>query len=211
MSDTQISLGSLEWLNELFSLILSWMSFVPIALGVAVVTTFVSRRDLRTLLFLVGIVVNVVVNQVLKKIINESRPPESDRYGSGMPSNHSQFMGFFSIYLILLAYRGKVFDNGSSAPLWISIGLILLTFGVGVSRVHTGHHTLEQVVVGACLVGPIMAIVWWIADSRLRPLFVPLLSSRYARALYLRDTSHIPNIYRFEYMNATSYRPPKNQ
>lgn len=52
---------------------------------------------------------SVVFNKVLKKLINQPRPVGAFMSGPGMPSAHSQFMGFFAAYVVI--YTWKRFDS----------------------------------------------------------------------------------------------------
>jgi dolichyldiphosphatase len=53
--------------------------------------------------FFIGICLNEALNMTLKYMIREPRPATRNNYyvQFGMPSSHSQFMFFFSIYTVL--------------------------------------------------------------------------------------------------------------
>lgn len=48
---------------------------------------------------------NEVLNQVLKRTIRQKRPAGALLGGTGMPSAHSQFMGFFTLYTLLYTWK----------------------------------------------------------------------------------------------------------
>lgn len=47
---------------------------------------------------------NEVLNQILKRSIQQSRPDGAHMSGSGMPSAHSQFVAFFAAYAVAYTY-----------------------------------------------------------------------------------------------------------
>lgn len=56
--------------------------------------------------FFIGTLVNEVINMILKHIIKEERPAARESLYSeyGMPSSHSQFMWFFTTYIIYFIF-----------------------------------------------------------------------------------------------------------
>lgn len=56
--------------------------------------------------FFIGLLFNEALNAVLKHIIKQPRPMSRDNMYNeyGMPSSHSQFMWFFSIYMFLFIW-----------------------------------------------------------------------------------------------------------
>jgi dolichyldiphosphatase len=116
------------WYNkgDFISLLLACSSLLPIAIVIAVLTLFVSRRDLQTCMLGIGAVFCELLNTILKRVIRHPRPlgmgnghflfpnlirflQESLRTGNGMPSDHAQFMFFIAVYttLILLPMRSS--------------------------------------------------------------------------------------------------------
>lgn len=81
--------------------VLAIASLAPVFIVVMFVTLIASRRDMRTMMFFAGQLADEGVNFVLKRAIDQPRPggtPDTSAHSSGMPSNHSQFMGFFAGY-----------------------------------------------------------------------------------------------------------------
>ena len=89
--------------------LLAASSLVPLAIVVAFATHFAVRRDLHTFTYGVGIILNYGMNMVLKHTIKELRPDRGERGRDptehwneyGMPSSHSQFMWFYTFYMLL--------------------------------------------------------------------------------------------------------------
>lgn len=71
---------------------------------------------------------------------------------------------------------------------------------VGGARVYLGYHSLLQVAVGA-LVGALAGAAWFACtESLLLPLFPRIADWRLCRLLYIRDTTHVRNVLREEYL-----------
>lgn len=89
--------------GDAVGMFLAYISLTPIFIGVAFCSLIMFRRQLRTIAFFLGIILNEGFNYLLKHQIRELRP-ERGVYSAiayGMPSSHSQFMGFFCTFLML--------------------------------------------------------------------------------------------------------------
>lgn len=74
------------------------------------------------------------------------------------------------------------------------------------SRVYLGYHTVAQVFAGATL-GTVLGAVWfWVVNSVMFCYFPVIEESAFGRMFYVKDTSHIPNVLKFEYDNARAAR-----
>lgn len=74
------------------------------------------------------------------------------------------------------------------------------------SRVYLGYHTVAQVFAGAAL-GVFLGAVWfWVVNSVLYPYFPAIEESAFGRCFYVKDTSHIPHVLKFEYEQARAAR-----
>lgn len=150
--------------GDLVGEILAFVTLTPIYVMVMYTVLVILRRDFHTLYALLGQCICLVVNKVLKSIISQPRPAESDLKDSGMPSNHSQFVGFFCIFYIcqfclnskLLAIKFRVL---------YSVALLGLGSVVCFSRVYLIYHTPEQVFVGA-VVGAVLGFLFAVVDIR---------------------------------------------
>jgi membrane-associated phospholipid phosphatase len=114
--------------------------------------------------YIYGIIVDVILNNVLKHIIAQPRPIEdinifhakkthaSDRVGPqqyGMPSGHSQLCAFSTIYVYL-----------STRNLFTTIIFCLITINTMIQRVHYKNHSVIQVVSGA-IVGLVTGSIFY--------------------------------------------------
>ena len=78
------------------------------------------------------------------------------------------------------------------------------------SRVYLGYHTVAQVFAGATL-GILVGAAWfWVVNSVLFCYFPAIEESALGRYFCLKDTSHIPDVLKFEYDNARAARNKTN-
>lgn len=128
---------------------LAWVSLIPVFISLGgFVAHFLFRRELQGMFFALGLFISQVLNELVKKSVQQSRPETCAALemcdSHGWPSSHSQYMFFFAVYFSLLAFRGvgistrggKVFVAAVSWP------LAVLTM---YSRVYLGYHTVAQV------------------------------------------------------------------
>lgn len=98
--------------------LLAYITLTPLAVLVSYASIILSRREVAVLMMLLGQLACEALNFVLKNIFQQPRPTGNYFYlpsqhnsnpvnedflgkGYGMPSSHSQFVGFTSIYAIL--------------------------------------------------------------------------------------------------------------
>lgn len=194
--------------GDLFGKLLALISLIPFAIIAGVITLILFRRDLHTIAFFGGLLINESINFVLKHAICEPRPMKRDNVHVeyGMPSMHAQFMWFFAAYIILFICIRLHHNNNSSISerFWriaIIAACIVVAVLVTYSRVYLLYHTISQVICGA-LVGIILGAIWFIIiHVVLTPIFPIIVSWRISEYLLLRDTTLIPNILWFEYTN----------
>ncbi|ODQ49882.1 PAP2-domain-containing protein [Saitoella complicata NRRL Y-17804] len=155
-----------------YSLPLAYLTLTPLLLLIIYSTLFLSTRQFLILVALAGQLVNEAINYVLKKLLKEARPvlpglDEAVGKGYGMPSSHSQFMGFWAGVVVVVLY-GKL-GHRYTAPqrIALSVAAVTLSTLVCVSRVVLGYHSIKQVVVGNSL-GYVLASVWWFAVQELQ-------------------------------------------
>uniref|UniRef100_A0A3B3QUX8 Dolichyldiphosphatase n=1 Tax=Paramormyrops kingsleyae TaxID=1676925 RepID=A0A3B3QUX8_9TELE len=137
-----ISLTHVEYAaDDLTGQVLACTSLLPIAILVGFVTLIVFKRELHTISFFGGLVLNEVVNWLLKHIFREPRPCEGERAPGkyGMPSSHSQFIWFFVVYFFLFLYLRMHQTNNARCVelLWrhiLSIFLLSVALSVSYSR-----------------------------------------------------------------------------
>ncbi|OIT01305.1 PREDICTED: lipid phosphate phosphatase gamma, chloroplastic [Nicotiana attenuata] len=189
---------------------LAWVSLVPVFISLGgFISHFIFRRELQGMFFAIGLLISQFINEIIKKSFQQARPETCALLevcdSHGWPSSHSQYMFFFAVYITLLTYRklGLICRN----QLWV---VLLLVWPMAVltlySRVYLGYHTVAQVFAGATL-GAVLGGGWfWIVNNVLSGFFPILEESAFGRFFYVKDTSHLPNVLKFEYENARAAR-----
>ena len=119
--------------GDLFGWLLSLVTLTPIFLVIMYCTIIVIRRDIQTILTFIGQLLGAFVTVLLKKVINIPRPEQSDLKDEGMPSNHSQFVGFFACYYIY-QFLSSCKSLGVFYRVIYSFFLLILLYFVAMSR-----------------------------------------------------------------------------
>ena len=192
---------TLRWTWELAKWNISWnssCSYLKFSLSYSVIFTLshiiVNSKIFffnLQITFFIGMVFNELINTVLKYIIKQPRPISRDNnYNEyGMPSSHSQFVWFFSIYMFLFIWiRLQHITNTKSV--WfsktiVSLGCFAAALIVTVSRyippafffysgdlkilnfhfrIYLLYHTVSQVAVGA-LIGSLLGLLWFLLTN----------------------------------------------
>ncbi|KAE9344247.1 hypothetical protein PR003_g8563 [Phytophthora rubi] len=181
---------------------LALFTLSPIFLVIVYLTVVASQRDLDSISMLVGQLISVVFNKVLKKLINQPRPEGAYMTGPGMPSAHSQFMGFFAAYVVI--YTWKRINSRRRLEQWFTIlSVVVISVLTCYSRIHLNYHSADQVLVGAGF-GVLTGVAWYIIVASVSPWLFPVVAeSRLAKFFYVRDISHIPDltVYQHEICN----------
>ncbi|KAK7393571.1 hypothetical protein VNO78_22129 [Psophocarpus tetragonolobus] len=193
---------------------LAWISLVPVFISLGgFVSHLIFRRELQGLFFSVGLIVSQLINEVIKTSVQQARPATCALLemcdSHGWPSSHCQYMFFFATYLTLLSIKGLSFWHLRNNPILhlATWSLSLLTM---FSRVYLGYHTVPQVFAGTAL-GIFLGAVWfWLVNTLLFPYFPLIEDSPFGRSFYFKDTSHIPNVFKFEYHMARAERQRQN-
>ncbi|KAH9493240.1 Dolichyldiphosphatase 1 [Bulinus truncatus] len=201
-----VSLTHVEYpKGDLLGFVLAWFSLLPFILIVSFITMILLRRDLHTAAFFAGLLINEVINIIIKHIFQEPRPVRGRQnlYTEyGMPSSHTQFMWFFSSYfalfLLLRLYKNHSLIDDMWKYVCAGVG-VLCAIIVSWSRIYLGYHTMSQVLVGSFL-GIVLGTLWFInVHILLTPLFPLLASSLIGEFFMLRDSTLIPHVLWFEY------------
>jgi dolichyldiphosphatase len=150
--------------GDLIGFILAFISLAPFAIFVSYVTLVLFKRELDTILMLIGQLLNEVLNVILKNIIREQRPLQAMKAAHspktyGMPSQHSQYQTFFTVFcllfiLIKLRHKPWYFRTFCSVCLLGSLAAVIY------SRVYLLYHFWSQCLVGVA-VGSCWAGVWY--------------------------------------------------
>jgi dolichyldiphosphatase len=181
--------------DDKLSLAAVFFTLLPIGILVFYLSWFIVTREIEPVIMAAGQVVNDIVNNVVKNHIRQERPMKivgfqenGLRSGYGMPSAHSQFMGFFAVFLMLriwLQWRGLTVQRKVVS----SIGLIVLSACVVSSRVYLHYHSWIQVAVGV-LIGSGIGILHFSLASWLRSTKVIdyLLSWKIVEFFWIKDS-----------------------
>jgi dolichyldiphosphatase len=124
-------------------------------------------------LFLIGQLLNEMLNLVLKNVLKGERPGTAIRVDWGMPSSHTQFMAFLAqcISCIILKANHSNSSNSKGIGYTDMIGiyvhyawcLVALFWGatgvVSFARIYDGSHYTRQVAVGLCI-GALAGTLW---------------------------------------------------
>jgi len=187
--------------------ILAFISLFPVFLLVQLVALLFIRRDWQTFIILIGLSLNVFLNNLLKTTFHQLRPDSSCPHGFdqgsfeefGMPSNHSQFMAFFASYSTFFIFLRV--EAALSERLFYTMLSIVSMCGVSYSRVYHGYHTPEQVLVG-CVVGVFTGSLWFLCYAFVfEPIGHRVVNFRIARYFCVRDTSRVTNNTVFEFQS----------
>ncbi|CAL8071921.1 unnamed protein product [Calicophoron daubneyi] len=103
--------------DDLFGKFVAYCSMTPIFIAIGLSTLVLFRRDLFTICQFIGLLINELTNIVLKRFLKHPRPTQlsAQTRSYGMPSDHSQFMGFFCacfICFLFIRLDKKSFSHG---------------------------------------------------------------------------------------------------
>lgn len=208
-----ISLFHVEYPEgDIIGKILAWCSLLPMFIIIGFITLIIFRREIHTMTFCAGMLVNELVNMIVKHTLAQPRLcaghvfPNSSH---GMPSDHSQFMAFFAVYSVLFIYF-RLLHFSQSTTVWedlidnlwrhmLAVGVVLAAISVGFSRIYLRYHTLHQVGYGF-LLGCLLGVGWFIfTQTVLTPIFPTITTWPIFEYLMIRDSTLIPSVMWFEY------------
>lgn len=200
---TAIALTHVEYQKgDAVGYILAWCSLFPIFICIVFGTVIVFRRDLFTMSYFAGLLLNEGINWLLKHFIKELRPLRSREVVAtvyGMPSSHAQFVSFFAAFLVLFLFI-RICDQcwWKYPTMLIGVGIASL---VAYSRVYLMYHTASQVLVG-CTVGSVLGVAWFLFIHHIcTPVFPVVVSWKVCQCLMIRDSTNISNVLQFEYFS----------
>ncbi|KAK6464776.1 hypothetical protein DFJ63DRAFT_93559 [Scheffersomyces coipomensis] len=161
--------------NDIISYISVHLSLLPIYVMVFYTAWFLITREIEPVIVVGGHLIGEILNKIVKRIMKQPRPEFHKDFASGsysltygMPSAHSQFMGFFTAYFIcIILFKIKhlsKFQKGVGAVV-LFVGCLLVPF----SRVYLLYHTIPQVIVGVTL-GSTLGLFYFIATSMARDI-----------------------------------------
>lgn len=107
MADTPLASLSLTHVHynprDPLSYLSAWLALLPQGLCIVYTTLLISTREIEIAFAFAGQLCCEALNWMLKRLIKEQRPEKVRVLGKGygMPSSHSQFVGFWSVYVAL--------------------------------------------------------------------------------------------------------------
>lgn len=201
--------------NDWISIISCFFSLLPIGILIYYFSWLLLTREIEPVIVAGGQVVNDIINNVLKNVFKHSRPrPELFGVSNGavesnfkttlgrgleygMPSAHSQFMGFFLAFFTLKTIYQSPYN---CYKLHYIACYAVLTFGVILSRVYLMYHNLDQVTVGV-IVGFFIGATYFLIISIARDvgLINWIVNWRVLRVLYIKDSVPHQTSFKDEY------------
>ncbi|CCH62080.1 hypothetical protein TBLA_0G01340 [Henningerozyma blattae CBS 6284] len=185
--------------SDLISFLSAYFSLLPILILTFYLSWFISTRELEACIMAAGQLANEIFNNIIKNIIKQPRPisfgdsfqNDTLRSGYGMPSAHSQFMGFLFIY-ISLKYTLSWKDLSVCKRKLGIVFFALLAFCVCSSRVYLMYHSIDQVFIGFCI-GLCTGSSYYLLVGILREIGIInwVLSWWLARRLYIKDSYNL--------------------
>ncbi|KAG2137621.1 uncharacterized protein EDB93DRAFT_1091072 [Suillus bovinus] len=172
------------------SLVLALLTLSPILLMPAYAVLAVYTRELTIINMWAGQFLSEGLNLVLKRIIKEERPADSQLHlnGYGFPSSHSQYMGYFSAFLICHVYfRHRFASTGFTVldqlcRIVVYLGLVTWCAIVAYSRLILLYHTPHQVKWGLGI-GIAMGILHYACTELLPAKFPDSMFGRFRSAI----------------------------
>ncbi len=137
-----------------------------------------SQRDCFMLTFFIGSILNGITSKILKRLLNQDRPPGYEYDASinlkpsdkGMPSSHAMSLGFIGIYTAIALCSGLLIDAGTGAKIATCVGLITYVSISLIYRVQSQLHTTAQVLVGLTF-GTFNGLFWYSLAHGSNPFF----------------------------------------
>ncbi|KAI8867982.1 PAP2-domain-containing protein, partial [Ramicandelaber brevisporus] len=180
--------------------LLAHITLFPIFLVVAYLTLIIARRELIVCFMFTGQILNEVVNAILKRNIRQARPTTYLGEGYGMPSSHSQFMGYAAAFAWLAIWR-RFKGTAPVWKVWYSVVVTAVSVAVLYSRVYLKYHTVEQVIVGGTL-GVAAGAVWYgYLEYVLHPIGLVdyVLTHPVVEWFNIRDSLHVSEVIKEEH------------
>ena len=169
----KISLYFMEMISELFN---KFGTFGPIILIFPSMYMLWNKNNL-FFYYTVGLFINNILNWILKRIFQQSRPNIDQKYFDlalkhgkyilfkdgirysifGMPSGHSQSSFFSTVFIYLSLKKNNI------AYIYLAVSLLTI-----MQRVIYNHHTVLQVIVGAAIGSAIGYLFYYLATENIK-------------------------------------------
>jgi membrane-associated phospholipid phosphatase len=100
-----------------------------------------------TFIFLVGYFLNIIINKLLKKYINDIRPLKETKKNR-MPSGHSQLIFYIIGFMFFVSYFKKIYIPYLNYILFIYLLFLINTI---YDCIKYKYHTIDQLLIGGIL------------------------------------------------------------
>lgn len=149
--------------QKVLGLSMVFLSFVPHLIGIYTISVMIHSKCFKHFSFLLGLLLSHESAKYLKRFIRQPRPEGTILTSYGMPSDHSMFVFFATVYTILLLRSRPSLRTFS----FLLSSTVMVTFAslVCYSRYFLNAHTVEQISVGATL-GSLLAPLWFHISQR---------------------------------------------
>lgn len=173
------------------SLISALLALTPILVLQTYLSWLIITRDIESILVTLGQLTNELINKILKRLIKQQRPlvpvninlnmdiinmdvsiVTDDNLnklvyslgpGFGMPSAHSQFLGFtLSFFTCQIWFNGV--GQSKSHKFLYQLTFLVLNFAVCASRIYLLYHDWYQVIVGN-LIGVAIGLLFYVFNN----------------------------------------------
>nr|CAD7568064.1 unnamed protein product [Timema californicum] len=187
--------------GDLLGKLLAITSLMPLGIISGFIALILFRRDLHTISFFLGTTINEVLNLILKHTFCEARPIQRNALYTeyGMPSSHSQFMWFFTTYVVYFVFishdqQGVLAIPHMEAGVEWSLGWV----SFWLSLVCTNLPDIYSIIPTHRIMRPTKLMHM---QTDLRGMILRF-DRRISEFLLLRDTTLIPNVLWFEYTHS---------
>lgn len=170
------------------------LSLLPIYIMVFYTSWFLITREIEPVIVVGGHLIGELINKIVKHIVKQPRPDFHKDFGTssygltyGMPSAHSQFMGFFAAYFMCSVwYRVPL---RKSPRIFTNLVLCTAALLVAFSRVYLLYHSVQQVLVGL-MIGATIGMFFYAVVSVARDVGLVdwVLLWRIIRVFYVKDS-----------------------
>ncbi len=157
--------GFVYWIFRAFT----EFGYIYVMLVMSILLIIYTKFDIKSIIFIGGIIFTIVVNEwILKNIFDRTRPIPNNWWikvsSSSFPSGHSACASFMYSYLIFIVSK---FNFNSKTRKILYATFVLLICMVMVSRMVLGVHYFSDVCAGACVglvISSIMIVIYNVVE-----------------------------------------------
>ncbi|KAI5959567.1 uncharacterized protein KGF55_005211 [Candida pseudojiufengensis] len=181
--------------NDIVSIVSVQFTLLPIYIMVFYTSWFLITREIEPVIVVGGHLFSEILNKIIKKLVKNPRPDFHLQFGGigtdlnyGMPSAHSQFIGFFVAYFTCIIFK-KIPNLNKRIKIGSGLVFGFVALGVTSSRVYLQYHTWQQVIVGVDL-GLLIGLFWFLVSTFVRDVGIVdwVLNWPIVRVFYVKDS-----------------------